>query len=48
MPGTLPAGIDDSGALLYHCLNVEQPVAAQLTIDEGLLLQALGGTNDDA
>jgi multicomponent Na+:H+ antiporter subunit E len=47
MPGTLPAGIDDSGALLYHCLNVEQPVAAQLTIDEGLLLQALGGTNDD-
>ena len=48
MPGTLPAGTDDNGALIYHCLNVEQPVAAQLTIDEGLLLQALGGTDDDA
>jgi multicomponent Na+:H+ antiporter subunit E len=48
MPGTLSAGVDDSGALLYHCLDAEQPMAAQLTIDEELLLQALGGTDDDA
>ena len=48
MPGTLPAGTDDNGALIYHCLNVEQPVAEQLTIDEGLLLQAMGETDDDA
>lgn len=47
LPGTLPAGIDDRGALLYHCLDVEQPVAAQLAIDEGLLIRALGGTHDD-
>ena len=48
MPGTLPAGIDDSGALIYHCLNVEQSVTEQLTLDEGLLLQAMGETDDDA
>jgi multicomponent Na+:H+ antiporter subunit E len=47
LPGTLSAGVDDHGALLYHCLDVEQPVAAQLTIDEGLLIRALGGTHDD-
>ena len=47
LPGTLPAGVDDHGALLYHCLDVEQPVAAQLAIDEGLLIRALGGTHDD-
>lgn len=47
LPGTLPAGLDDHGALLYHCLDVEQPVAAQLAIDEELLIRALGGTHDD-
>jgi multicomponent Na+:H+ antiporter subunit E len=47
LPGTLPAGVDDHGALLYHCLDIEQPVAAQLAIDEGLLIRALGGTHDD-
>ena len=47
LPGTLPAGVDDHGALLYHCLDVEQPVAAQLAIDEELLIRALGGTHDD-
>lgn len=46
LPGTLPTGVDDHGALLYHCLDVEQPVAAQLAIDEGLLIRALGGTHD--
>ena len=48
MPGTLTAGTDDNGALIYHCLNVEESVTEQLTIDEELLLQALGGTHDDA
>ena len=47
LPGTLLAGVDDHGALLYHCLDVEQPVAAQLAIDEGLLIRALGETHDD-
>ncbi len=48
MPGTLTAGIDDKGALIYHCLNVDESVTAQLTIDEGLLLQGIGETDDDA
>lgn len=29
-PGTLPAGSDEDGALLVHCLDVGQPVAASL------------------
>ena len=48
LPGTLPVGVDDHGALLYHCLDVEQPVAMQLAIDEGLLTCALGEIDDDA
>lgn len=48
LPGTLPAGVDDHGALLYHCLDINQPVAAQLAIDERLLTRALGGTHDDS
>ena len=48
MPGTLTAGTDDNGALIYHCLNVDESVTAQLTIDEGLLLQGIGETDDDA
>lgn len=47
LPGTLPAGIDEHGALVYHCLDVEQSVAAQLAIDEGLFTDALGGTDGD-
>jgi len=30
MPGTLPAGTDESGRLIYHCLDVEQPVLQEL------------------
>jgi multicomponent Na+:H+ antiporter subunit E len=48
LPGTLPAGVDAHGALVYHCLDVEQPVAAQLAIDEELLLRVLGETDGDA
>jgi multicomponent Na+:H+ antiporter subunit E len=43
MPGTLPAGTDDSGGLIYHCLDVDQPVVRQLEQEEALLVQALGG-----
>jgi len=44
MPGTLPAGSDESGALVYHCLDVDQPVTEQLQREEALLVAALGGT----
>lgn len=36
MPGTLPVGTDARDALVYHCLDLEQPVLAGLTRDEEL------------
>lgn len=47
MPGTLPSGENENGELLYHCLDVDQPVTAQLRLDEDLLLKALGVSDDD-
>ena len=42
LPGTLPAGFDESGALLVHCLDVDQPVAANLAAEEALFSRAIG------
>jgi multicomponent Na+:H+ antiporter subunit E len=36
LPGTLPTGFDEDGALLVHCLDVERPVAAELAAEEAL------------
>jgi multicomponent Na+:H+ antiporter subunit E len=47
LPGTVPAG-DEGGALVYHCLDVEQPVAAELAAEEALLSRALGESHRDA
>ena len=41
MPGSVPAG-DDDGALIYHCIDVGQPVVSQLTAEETALLRAIG------
>jgi len=47
-PGTLPAGPNDSGAIVVHCLDVGQPVVSHLADDERLLTLVLGhGRNDD-
>jgi multicomponent Na+:H+ antiporter subunit E len=46
-PGTLPSGMDENGALVIHCLDVDQPVVAQLTVEEELLARALGARQDD-
>ena len=43
MPGTLPTGTDEHGALLVHCLDVGQPVAANLAAEERLFMRAVGG-----
>ena len=43
MPGTVPSGTETSGAIAYHCLDVSQPVTAQLAEEESRLLDALGG-----
>jgi multicomponent Na+:H+ antiporter subunit E len=45
-PGTLPAGPDESGAIVVHCLDVGQPVAAHLAADERLFAHALGAAQD--
>ena len=42
LPGTVPAG-EDENALLYHCLDVDQPVAEQLRDEEDVLTRALTG-----
>lgn len=36
LPGTLPIDTNESGALLIHCLDVNQPVTANLTAEEAL------------
>ena len=42
MPGTLPTGADESGHLIYHCLDVEQPVLQELSREEAQFVAALG------
>jgi len=41
LPGTVPAGEDET-SLLYHCLDVGQPVAKQLAAEEAALRRTLG------
>jgi multicomponent Na+:H+ antiporter subunit E len=43
MPGTLPTGTGEQGALLVHCLDMRQPVAANLKAEEQLFIRAFGG-----
>jgi len=43
MPGTLPVGDDADGALVYHCLDLPQPIASGLARDEALMTEAWGG-----
>jgi len=47
LPGTLPYGSDDSGGLVIHCLDVDQPVIEQLGAEEALLLEVMGGGRGD-
>jgi multicomponent Na+:H+ antiporter subunit E len=42
MPGTLPTGTNEQGALLVHCLDTSQPVAANLSAEELLFMRAVG------
>jgi len=46
VPGTLPVGagqgVGGRAALVYHCLDLRQPVAAGLAKDEALMLAAYG------
>jgi multicomponent Na+:H+ antiporter subunit E len=41
LPGTVPAGYQN-GQIVYHCLDINQPVVSQLAAEEAALAQALG------
>jgi multicomponent Na+:H+ antiporter subunit E len=41
LPGTVPAG-EERGKLIYHCLDINQPVVSQLAAEEAVLSRALG------
>lgn len=43
MPGTLPTGANEQGALLVHCLDTNQPIAANLAAEELLFMRTFGG-----
>jgi multicomponent Na+:H+ antiporter subunit E len=45
MPGTLPVGSDAAGALVYHGLDLDQPIAAGLARDEALLTRVRQGAD---
>ena len=48
LPGTLPSGTDESGRLIIHCLDKDQPIADQLATEEAVLMEALGyGSGND-
>lgn len=40
LPGTVPAG-EENGQIIYHCLDVTQPVLADLAAEEAALIRAL-------
>jgi multicomponent Na+:H+ antiporter subunit E len=42
MPGTVPVGTDPDGALVYHCLDLDQPIATALARDEALMVRTKG------
>jgi multicomponent Na+:H+ antiporter subunit E len=42
LPGTLPTGFNREGALMVHCLDVEQPVTTNLELNESIFMRAIG------
>jgi len=47
LPGTVPTGSDEKGGLLIHCLDAEQPVAAQLAAEEEVFARVIAETRSD-
>ena len=45
LPGTLPCD-DQNGDLLYHCLDLDQPVMEQLALEARRLAPAFGAKTD--
>lgn len=44
MPGSVPTGLEPSGAIAFHCLDTDEPVAAQLSAYEHRLADVLGSS----
>ncbi len=47
LPGSLPAWQHEDGKITIHCLDVDQPVAAQMAEEEALFVRALGVARSD-
>lgn len=47
LPGSLPALQDAGGRITIHCLDVSQPVAAQMAEEEKRFVRALGINSND-
>src|SRR5262249_41968182 len=47
LPGTVPMGSAEKGELLIHCLDVGQPVAAQLAEEELLFVRVVKDLHSD-
>ena len=47
LPGSVPTGADASGGLLIHCLDVEQPIAAQLAAEETHFARVTGAASSN-
>ncbi len=45
LPGTLPCG-ESEGEILFHCLDIEQPILEQLTDEERALARVLVESGD--
>jgi multicomponent Na+:H+ antiporter subunit E len=41
LPGTVPIGADGNGRFVIHCLDVRQPVAAQLAAEEAVFARVI-------
>lgn len=46
-PGKLPVEVDADGSLRFHCLDLGQPVAAQIAADEAAFRRLLRGSGGD-
>jgi len=47
LPGTVPTGAAGGGGLLVHCLDVEQPINAQLAAEEEHFSKVVGSVHSD-
>jgi multicomponent Na+:H+ antiporter subunit E len=46
-PGKLPVAVDEDGTLHIHCLDLGEPVAAQVAADEAAFRRILGREASD-